>query len=202
PNMVRILLWLATGRYLADPTAEVTELFERARDVVAETRGDRDVLMAEVIGGQGTYYMNMGSFDLAEPLLRDSVEICEEALGEASYEGIRALRALAYLTLIKGEAEEAFEMQIRVVKLSDQSLGPMHPRMADTLMTLAEMFQNRNEQLEAVALARRALTIRRKTFRGPEVNQIATLERLGRSLFITHREKEAIAAVEEALQMA
>src|SRR5207253_747107 len=51
-NMVRILLWLATGRYLADPTAEVTDLFERARDIVAEMRGDRDVLMAEVIGGQ------------------------------------------------------------------------------------------------------------------------------------------------------
>jgi len=82
--------------------------------------------------------------------------------------------------------------------MREQSLGPIHPNVAETLHELAKLCHAQGRGEEAEPLFRRALSIRKQVLGAKHPAIAATLEAYADLLHKTGRETEAISLEERA----
>jgi tetratricopeptide (TPR) repeat protein len=71
---------------------------------------------------------------------------------------------------------------LQVLALYEKALGPEHPDIAESLISLAELYQKQEKADESRSLLQRALTIQEKVF-GPEHPKTLVTNEQYQSLF-------------------
>jgi tetratricopeptide (TPR) repeat protein len=108
------------------------------------------------------------------------------------------LSNLAVLYDIQGRFDEAVENYRRVIGIWQSTLGPMHPRVADSLQNLASVYCELEKYAEAEPLFKRAIEIRSE-YQDRNPHDLAvlletyaeTLRKLGRTDEAAHCEGQA-----------
>jgi tetratricopeptide (TPR) repeat protein len=114
-----------------------------------------------------SYFHGRGAYSQAEELLRDALEIREEALGPKHPGTAQSLNNLAFLLQQQGNFARARPLYERALAIQEKALGPEHPNTANTLGNLALLLHEQGDLAEARSLYERALAILENS-RGPE----------------------------------
>ena len=157
---------------------------------IAEECGDNH-LLATVLGGLGATLVDLGQFDRAEPVLRRSLAMFEQASGPASVEAAEAGNNLAMLYRRNGHLARAQEQMEHVLPLLEQRLGSRDPEFAKALNGMFVILAEQNQWDQAEPYVRRALAIGQQVF--PDSIQMAEF-RENLALVAAHRHEFQAAA--------
>jgi tetratricopeptide (TPR) repeat protein len=134
---------------------------------------------AESTNNLGNFFLEIGNYTEAEPLLYKAVAISEMLEGsEHSLTG-KMLNNLARLFLVNGDYDSAEKFFRRALSISEKLSGSEHPSFSADLNDLALVLQDKGDYEGAESLFRRSLAISEK-MNGPEHSLTAiTLMNLG-----------------------
>jgi tetratricopeptide (TPR) repeat protein len=96
----------------------------------------------------------------AKPLYERALKLREQRLGPGHPAVACSLDAMARLSFLAGESEEAERLERRALEIFEQSLGLDHPSVADSLEFIARLRKAADDDAQAEALMKRALRIR------------------------------------------
>jgi eukaryotic-like serine/threonine-protein kinase len=116
----------------------------------------------ELISTLGIYYLAMGKFDQAKPLLRESVERSTRVLGDEHSATLVAYNSLGTLLDSQGKVEEAEAIYRKSLTLHRKARGEDNPDTLHAARNLALVLFNRGKTDEAEPLWRFALERRRQ----------------------------------------
>ncbi len=160
---------------------------------------DRQLLRADGLVEEASSFFEAGTYGQAEPLMRQALELYEEALGPDHLEVASCLNGLATLSQRQGRYAVAEPLYQRALTIRESSLGPEHPQVADTLIDLAVLFWRQGRYAEAEPLYKRVTEIDEKTL-GPNHPFLANgLNNLGVLYWRQGRYREAEALHQRAL---
>ncbi|MGH7141541.1 MAG: tetratricopeptide repeat protein, partial [Minisyncoccia bacterium] len=95
---------------------------------------------ARLLTQTGVYLRERGYYTEAEPLLRRSLALQEQQLGEAHPDATNTLNNLAALYYQQGKFGQAEELYQRSLDLHEQHMGRDHPATATSLSNLALLY--------------------------------------------------------------
>jgi serine/threonine protein kinase len=174
---------------------DVENVVKTAREVF----GSDHATVAATLSSLAVQLQNVGNYDDAEPLQRESVRMWQEHFGEEHVNVCVGLGRLGTLLMIKGDdqaAERAYRESLRIVK----SQGTQENiATADTLLGLAEVLQKRGEYGEAVTAFRESLRIRRATAPHQRLQIAITTNAIANALVLSGNDQATIPAVQENL---
>jgi tetratricopeptide (TPR) repeat protein/transcriptional regulator with XRE-family HTH domain len=120
----------------------------------------------------GIYLREHASYDLAEPLFQQALQIRVQQVEPHNPDIALCLNHLALLYLFWGKRERAEALFQQALELFTQYLGPYHLNTAECLQNLALLYAFQGKWEQAESLFRRALSIIRRHL-GPEHEKIA-----------------------------
>jgi tetratricopeptide (TPR) repeat protein/predicted Ser/Thr protein kinase len=123
-------------------------------------------------------YKTAGDFDRAAPLLRQSVERCEEVYGEDHPKTAILTRMVGALLFESGDLVNARALLQRSLTLIERSLGSEHPEMATALDNLGLTFAEAGDYARARPLIERALAVRQRSLDADDLHIVASLNNL------------------------
>jgi serine/threonine protein kinase/tetratricopeptide (TPR) repeat protein len=198
------------------PTA--LELLEAGAGQLARERSRTPSSRARLLDALGRAHLKLGSYDRAEPLLEEALELRREAFGDRHPEVARSLRTLARLAERRGKLEEAERLYRRTLEMRQELLGPEHPEVAESLADLGRLALGPPRREEALALLTRSVGILERSVRdrsaGPPTDRSAdprlrlaysadglgfALQISGRPAAAEHRFLQALALRQEVL---
>jgi len=119
------------------------------------------------------YFLQRAAYPQAEPLLRDTLAIREDALGPEHPDTATSLNNLATLLNAQGDFAGARSLCERALAICEKALGPEHSGTARSLDSLAAQLHAQGDFAGAWPLYERALAIYEKAL-GPEHPDTAT----------------------------
>lgn len=160
--------------------------------------GSDPMLVASARNDLGIALAHQGKPDEAEALARSALATASEA-PEDPVALATARGNLAVLLVRKGEYNEAEELYRQALEQQRELLGPVHPKIANTLNNLGVLLSKRERFREAEPLLRESLAMARK-LHGDQHPTVATgMGQLGNTLARQGRHDEAEPLYVEAL---
>ncbi len=118
------------------------------------------------------------------PSLRDNGPT-DEHFGQVIYQ-------LADIARLQGNLPQAESYYWEALPLFAESLGPEHVRMAEPLVELATLYEQKSQPLIALPLLKRALAIREKAWGSSNRQLLPTLKHYHVLLMLSDRHTEAV----------
>ena len=147
----------------------------------------------------GAYYRARAEFAIAEPLIRQALELDEKCHGGGHPDIARDLNVLVRLLLDTNRLSEAEPLMRQAIQIGEEHYGAEHSEVAIGLKNLASLLESTNRLEEAEPLMRRALAINETSF-GAEHPEVAIgLNNLASLLHATNRLEEAEPLMRRAL---
>ena len=149
--------------------------------------------------GLGWFYYDMGNYETAEGIFRDTLEMRQKIYGKQHLRVMAAMRDLIQVLQAKGDDEEADAMLRKVIAMAPPLLVGKHP-MAWNLKALVSVLRDTNAVAMAEPLYREALAVDRELL-GDEhsllglslTNLALVLERQGKYVAAEPLFREALA---------
>ena len=126
----------------------------------------------------GNLRLRQGRLQESESLLRRSIGISREVLGDAHPHAASTLSALAGTLFFAGREQDAEAAYRESIELIERHLGDDHPNLNTSLVALANLHLRRNEAEPAQTLANRALTIAEREFGADSVDAANAVQSL------------------------
>lgn len=143
-------------------SVSVKEVLDRATaNVNGEWTGD-DESRAQLHDFLARGYLVLRQPDRASPHVHRSLEIRKRLYDERDPQYAKSVHQLALLKWLQRSDSDAEQLFKRVLDLRNNALGPKHPDIAESLMTLAQFYQERSDFDRSQALFERALTMLRE----------------------------------------
>ncbi len=92
---------------------------------------------AQIVGNLANIYINLEEWDLAEPCVRESIDLQIKALGEADFATLGSYRRLARIQKAQRHFDEAIVTLSRTLEIIKDSIEESHPIYGATLNELA-----------------------------------------------------------------
>ena len=127
---------------------------------------------ARLLNQAAVYLHERTQYADAEPLLKRSLAIREQALGPLHPHVAASLSNLALLYRIRGKHADAEPLLQRSLAIREQSLGPLHPYVATSLNNLALLYHDQGKHADAEPLFQRSLAIVEQSL-GPQHPHVA-----------------------------
>ncbi|WP_083305170.1 tetratricopeptide repeat protein [Moorena producens] len=118
---------------------------------------DEDLILSFI--GLGRFYNGQGFYKLAEPWLKQCLEVRQHRLGQNHPDVATSLNNLARLYDNQGRYSEAEPLYLQALDLFKQLLGQNHPDVASSLNNLARLYDNQGRYSEAEPLYLQALDL-------------------------------------------
>jgi len=161
--------------------------------------GTDPVLATAVRGALGVSLYELGEFEEAEGLFRESHDALRSLHGPRSVQAALALGNLGNVLQAKGDLSAAEHLHREVLAILVEALGDGHPRAAQEEVALAGTLNLAGRPAEAERLARQALAVFRKRFDKGGPRTASALLQLGIAVRDCGRAAEALPLLEEAL---
>ena len=127
---------------------------------------------AHLLNRVGKYLQERGRYSEAEPLLKQALDIYEQALGAEHLDVAESLSDLATVYSKQDKYAQAETLNQRSLAIREKLLEPEHPKVASSLNNLALLYQEEGEYIQAELLYQRVLAIYEHTL-GPEHSEVA-----------------------------
>lgn len=147
-------LYCKLGKY-----AEAEPLYQQALHIREQHLGLEHPLMAASFNSMANLYRDQGQYAKAEPFYLQAVSILEHTMGHDHPDVAASLNSLANMYTMQEKYAEAEICYRRALFIREQALGEYHLETAETLHDFA-IFQENQEEEEALSLYQRALVIR------------------------------------------
>jgi tetratricopeptide (TPR) repeat protein len=173
---------------VADADRRVQTLRQAARLPATQQKilaqAPRTTAKAEELYAQGKYPQ-------AEPLFRQALAVCEEALGPKHPDTAGNYNDLALNLDTQGRAQEAEPLHRKALAIWEEVLGPKHPDTALTYNNLALNLDTQGRAQEAEPLHRKALAVRHEVLGPKHPDTAQSYNNLALNLKAQGRLKEA-----------
>jgi len=191
--------FLSSTETAADAARERQTVLDHAARVRRE-HNQEDHLRANLLDSLGRVAQRLGSFDDAEPLIREALDIRERAFGPTSLETALSLRSLGLLQRDRGDAVAAADTLSRALVLHRERAQETHTDVASIANDLAGVLRELGRLAEAQALVDEALALRRAAG-GASLNVAESLALSARIAWDFGDSAAAAVRYEEALTM-
>jgi tetratricopeptide (TPR) repeat protein len=205
-TLTEVLLWLNEG-FAGDPTnvfdwPVLEPLMPHVLELISEAlKKGINFPTSQLMTRASLIFLTKAQYTLAEPLMKNALEIDEQSFGPDHPDVARDLNNLAQVLQDTNRLQEAERLMKRALKIDEQSLGPDDPKIAIRLNNLAQLLQDTNRLQEAEPLMKRALEIDEQSF-GPNHPKVAIdLNNLAQLLKDTNRLQEAEPLMKRALEI-
>jgi serine/threonine-protein kinase len=180
------------------PTGEV---LDRGAQRLRSEFQDQPEIRARLMRIVGAVYSSLGSYDTAQPLIEEALQVQRDQLADDEPELARSLVALGKLLRDRGDLEAA-QPFLEEALITRQSLwGEEHLEVAESLNELARLYESQSQLDKAESHFREALAMQRRLL-GTEHPEVAEgLNNLGSLLRRTGDFEEAEQLLVEALAM-
>lgn len=180
-----------------DGSKTAREMLDEGFEKVQTELAGQPAVQAQMLGMIGKVYQNLGLYDQSKPALERAVDGFR-AIGERSPQYVTALLELANLQYRLGLLDQAETSAREALELNMEFYGSEHPEVASTLNTLAIIYEEKGDLLEAKEILRRVVEIRRLDPE-PGTNLAANLNNLATLMFRTGELEGADEFFEEAI---
>lgn len=151
------------------------DALSRSMTIRSSKLGWQDPVTASSAILLGQYFLEEQNPHPARVMFESAKRIYEK-LSPTNLSFITALAGLARCAFMEGDLAATEEIDTRVVKLREDTEGPMHPEVGSALLDLGEVMRERGEYANAEATLGRALAILRN---GPNARLANVLESAG-----------------------
>ncbi|MEB3181726.1 MAG: tetratricopeptide repeat protein [Nostocaceae cyanobacterium] len=149
-----------TLEIIAAFTPFIPHIAEVAKNYTAYL-GDEDLIWVFV--GLGRFYQGQGLYALAEPWIKQCVEVVKQRLGENHPDTANSYSGLAGLYHSMGRYDEAEPLLKQALELRKHLLGENHPHTASSYNNLAGLYKSMGRYEEAEPLYVQSLAICERT---------------------------------------
>ncbi len=129
---------------------------------------------ALLLNNMARYLYGRGTYNEAEPLFRNALEIRKNQLGDDHLDVAMSQNDLAVLLDAQCRYTESEPLYRQALAVREQQLGKEHPDVATSLSNLATILRDQGKYAEAESLCRQALTINEQQL-GNEHPHVATI---------------------------
>jgi tetratricopeptide (TPR) repeat protein len=180
--------WTTCARYL--PHAE--SVLSRGFDDRSETDS---LARAKLLSMVAKYLRKQGNFSLAKAKARESLDIYQTIRKPDCADALQVSTEFATIIGYMGDTEGAIRLYRETLKIQENLLGKDHLDTLETVMglasELADTMMHPDDHKEAELLARRALVGREKALPTNHPKILASIHRLGWSVYRLRRYSEA-----------
>jgi tetratricopeptide (TPR) repeat protein len=201
-EVTEVLVTLAAVRARAGEAEEAVALLRRAGRV-ADLENARPVVKAAAAANLGALWMSQGRYQDAEPLLEQSLELGEQAVGTTHPGLLRPVQMLADCYRLRGRFSEAGALYERALDLAGRAYGVRSTAAMPSLSGLAAVEEQAGHRQRAETLHRDAVAIAEDVADARDPARIEALaglaafyERQGESGQAEHLYVKALAAAE------
>jgi eukaryotic-like serine/threonine-protein kinase len=170
------------------------------REIAAGRVEDRDRL-AGALHALGSLYRGLREYDLAAPLLQQSLAIAEEMYGEEDVRTAGILGDVAALRHERGDARTAEPLHRRQLAIYLDAYGENHELPAGALTAVGCTLASQGRFKDSEGFFRRALEAYESLFEGSHPRIATTTLHLGTTLRLQGQLEEARSLLERALDM-
>jgi len=171
--------------------AEFNLIEPHLKKMIDWCEGNEDPQFASSLTRLATLYYSQGKYNETEPLLRRSLSIMENQLGENHLYVATSLNNLAELYHNQGKYNEAENLRLRCLEIERKTLGENHPQFATSLNNLAALYRDQGKYNEAEPLYLRSLSIREKQLGENHPHVATSLNNLANLYYSQEKNKEA-----------
>ena len=157
----------------------VKEILDREAPRMAAELADEPELRARILDNMGSVYRALGLYPEAEPLLRTSLELRREFLGDEHESTLASIRGLAWLQRHRGNYGEAERLYEEAAAAGERRYGPDHESTLEARNGLGLIYGLTGRSDEGEALMRDTLGRRRRTLGDIDESTLDTLNNLG-----------------------
>ena len=141
-----------------DKFADAERFFEQALET-AEKFQPGDPRLGRSLNNLAAVYYKQRDYDRAEPLMRRSLSVLEEALGPSNGDVAQTKKNLAAIYYLQGNYADAEPLLQQSLTILEELHGPNHAFVATVLNNLAALYQTQNRFADAEPLLARSLQI-------------------------------------------
>jgi tetratricopeptide (TPR) repeat protein len=141
-----------------DDFTEAERHFEQALET-AEKFSPGDPRLGRSLNNLAAVYYKQQAYDRAEPLMRRSLSVLEEALGPSNADVAQTKKNLAAIYYLQGNYDEAEPLLKQSLATLEELHGPNHAFVATVLNNLAALYQAEDRYVDAEPLLARSLEI-------------------------------------------
>ena len=186
--------WVDTARSLG--------LFDVAEDLLARLPPTEEpAARGRRLVSAGLLADELGRYEEAEALLRETLRIVEKTMGKAHPSYGVSLHNLAGVLENQGRYEDAEGLLRESLSIDEKTLGSAHPSYGASLHSLAGVLEQQGRYEESEGLLRESLSILEKTLGKAHPNYGASLHSLARVLERQGRYEEAEVVVRQSLSI-
>ncbi len=176
--------------------------YERAWALRRRQLGDDHILTLVSLAERGHLPYARGDYEAALAIYRDAADRAALAASETDYDRILIDEWVSQAMSHTGALDAARERVADLVARLEQSRGPTHPRTLDVLETQATIELRSGRAASALEHFEQALAGRAPLTKGGDpIARAATLANIGASMSALERHDDAIAALNESLQL-
>lgn len=180
--------WTTCARYLPHAESVLSRGFE--------DRSEADSLArAKLLSMVAKYLRKQGKFSLAKAKAKESLDIYKTICKPDCAEALQAKTEFATIIRDIGDTESAIKLYRETLKVQENLLGNDHLDTLETVIGLAcvltDVMMSPDDYKEAELLARRALVGREKALPINHPKTLASIHRLGWSIYRQNRYSEA-----------
>lgn len=146
---------------------------------VEKAKGPDHPETASALNGLALYYLGLGDYGRAEPLLVRALAIRERSLGPDDLDVATSLNNLALCHADMGDYARAEPLYTRALAIREKKLEKDHPDIAASLNNLATLYQALGDLNRAGAFYSRAIQSWEKSLGPEDPNLAAALANLG-----------------------
>lgn len=150
------LIWITADP--SRPLIEADRWYAHGKGALARMGGDPE-LAAELERSLGQAYLQHGDPRRAEPHVRESLRIREEAFGPDDESISVAASTMGQLLSMQGKLAESRASFERALAVTEARTGPAHPDMAASLTNLGSAWAESGDIAKAIGYFERALAI-------------------------------------------
>lgn len=199
PDAVRSMLALSNLRTAQSEIDDSIALAEEARRMITTMQPRPDLLFADSLATLGSAHSANGSYETAEPLLEEVIEILKKRPPTAALS--EATGALTNNYYYQGKFESAEKTNWLAMKVDRELYGETHPQFAIGLFNLGNIELDRGNYAQASDYHQRSLNIL-QSWHGPNhPRTVDNLVMLGRAQQYQRRFKEAASFYSQALHL-
>ncbi|MGI9450945.1 MAG: tetratricopeptide repeat protein [Geminicoccaceae bacterium] len=141
-----------------DKFSDAERYFEQALET-AEKFQPGDPRLGRSLNNLAAVYYKQKDYDRAEPLMRRSLGVLEEALGPRNSDVAQTKKNLAAIYYLQGNYTDAEPLLQQSLSILEELHGPNHAFVATVLNNLAALYQTQNRFADAEPLLARSLQI-------------------------------------------
>ncbi|NNF08006.1 MAG: tetratricopeptide repeat protein, partial [Candidatus Eisenbacteria bacterium] len=152
---------IANIHYLTGDIPQALEQYDKALEMLIQTYGDEHQRVAKTMGSLGNVYSNLGALEIADRLVRRSLEILQKTVPEDKGTLIAyTLVDLAELLAKQGKEIEAAEVIRQAISIMNESGPEDHPHISMEYNDLAVIYHDRLDFKQATQNYEMSISLR------------------------------------------